>query len=123
MAVLLVADDFGRLAADAERLGTGLYGLLIAKVAIRDVKGILVGDHGTGHVKLYRSRGRGYSKVSDYRLKLTKRRALYPDEEEPPAEPELFTIGSSPPIHTIQKEGRKGGRAERATPAPPRKEL
>jgi hypothetical protein len=101
-----VADDFGRFEADAEKLRTVLYGLLIAKVSARDVQGALAACQDAGLVKLYRSGGRGYGKVINFRQKLANRRALYPDEEEPPPEPELFTsvpVGVFVPL----KEGRK----------------
>lgn len=123
LGLILVADDFGRFEADAEMLRTVLYGLLIAKVSVRDVEGALVACHEAGLVKLYRSGGRGYGKVINFRQKLTKRRALYPDEEGPPGDTELFTTAPPPPIPIIQKEGRKGGRAERATPTPESQEL
>jgi hypothetical protein len=117
--LLLVADDYGRFEADAETLRTVLFGPLLAKVSVRDVQAGLLrcAAADVGLVKLYTVRGRGYGKVVNFRQKLAKRRALYPDEDDgPPPEPELFTPAAECGA-TDRKERKKEGSAG-AAPAP-----
>jgi hypothetical protein len=122
MGLLLVADDYGRFEADADTLRTVLFGPLLSKVSARDVQRSLMrfAAPEIGLVKLYTVKDRGYGKVINFRQTLTRRRALYPDEEDgPPREPELFQPSPPlPPLAAPVKEGKKevcGARFARRT--------
>lgn len=99
------ADGHGRFEADAVLLRSVLYGVLSHKVSVRDVQEAMTRCHQLGLVKLYQVEGRGYGKVINYRQTLAKRRALYPDEDGPRPEPELFENSS--------------GKKEEKSPQPP----
>jgi hypothetical protein len=94
------ADGHGRFEADAVMLRAVLYGLLSHKVTVRDVQEAMTRCHAIGLVKLYTVDGRGYGKVINYRQTLAKRRALYPDEDGAPPDPDLFSAPT---------EGKKEG--------------
>jgi hypothetical protein len=110
-----VADDFGRFEADADMLRAVLYAPCLSKVSGRDVGKALVRLHQAGLVKLYTHEARGYGKVINFRQTLQKRRALYPDEDGPPAEPELFA--DAPDVSEKKERKKEGGKAPEA-PAP-----
>jgi hypothetical protein len=106
--LLHVADDFGRFEADVGMLRAVLFAPVLHKVSERDVASCLVRVHEVGLVKLYTVGGRGYGKVLNFRQTgLKTRRALYPDEDGAPAEPELFAAPAEPSAVLPQKERKK----------------
>lgn len=77
-----VCDGAARFEADADRLRTMLYGRVLSRVSKGDVTRWMTECHQADLIKLYTRDGRGYGKVLNYGQRDSKRKVLYPGEEE-----------------------------------------